>query len=64
MRGEAEDVELAVATARKAHGTWSKLTAHERSRHIYRLESLSTIFSPCRSCLFLVSDVHFAPFVA
>jgi len=36
MRGEAEDVELAVSTARTAYNTWSKLSPHVRARHIYR----------------------------
>ncbi|KAF6037910.1 aldh16a1 [Bugula neritina] len=37
MRGESEDVELAVKAARKAHTTWSKLAPHVRARHIYSI---------------------------
>ncbi|MBL0372696.1 aldehyde dehydrogenase family protein [Rhizobium sp. KVB221] len=35
--GSAEDVDLAVAAARKAQGPWSKLSGHQRARHLYAL---------------------------
>jgi aldehyde dehydrogenase (NAD+) len=35
--GSAEDVDLAVAAARKAQGSWAKLSGHQRARHLYAL---------------------------
>ena len=54
MRGESEDVDYAVSTARKAHATWSKLTPHERARHLYRCVQVvkpnSKTWNPHSSC--------------
>jgi aldehyde dehydrogenase (NAD+) len=36
-QGTAQDVDAAVATARKAFPAWSRLTPHERARHLYAL---------------------------
>ncbi|MHB8838857.1 MAG: aldehyde dehydrogenase family protein [Gemmatimonadaceae bacterium] len=36
-QGSAKDVDAAVAAARKAFPAWSKLTPHERARHLYAL---------------------------
>ena len=36
-QGSAEDVDAAVAAARKAFPAWSRLTPHERARHLYAL---------------------------
>jgi aldehyde dehydrogenase (NAD+) len=35
--GSAKDVERAVAAARKAFGSWSKLSGHQRAKHLYAL---------------------------
>jgi aldehyde dehydrogenase (NAD+) len=35
--GTGEDVDAAVAAARKAQGPWAKLSGHERARHLYAL---------------------------
>lgn len=45
MRGESEDVDLAISTARKAYESWSKLTPHQRARHIYRSADTRHLFS-------------------
>jgi aldehyde dehydrogenase (NAD+) len=36
-RGAAEDVDRAVAAAQRAFKSWSKLSGHERARHLYAL---------------------------
>ena len=36
-QGTAQDVDAAVAAARKAFPAWSRLTPHERARHLYAL---------------------------
>jgi aldehyde dehydrogenase (NAD+) len=36
-QGTAKDVDQAVAAARKAFGTWSKLSGHARAKHFYAL---------------------------
>jgi aldehyde dehydrogenase (NAD+) len=36
-QGSAQDVDAAVAAARKAFPAWSRLTPHERARHLYAL---------------------------
>ena len=36
-QGDARDVDAAVAAARKAFPGWSRLTSHERARHLYAL---------------------------
>src|SRR5687767_4260989 len=36
-QGSAEDVAAAVSAARKAYPGWSRLTSHERARHLYAL---------------------------
>ena len=36
-QGSAKDVDAAVAAARKAFPAWSRLTSHERARHLYAL---------------------------
>jgi len=36
-QGNAEDVDKAVGAARVAHNTWSKLSGHERARHLYSI---------------------------
>jgi len=36
-QGNGEDVDKAVTAAREAHGTWSKLTGHERAKHLYSI---------------------------
>ncbi|MBB6091324.1 aldehyde dehydrogenase (NAD+) [Povalibacter uvarum] len=38
--GTAADIDNAVAAARKAYGGWSKLTGHQRARHLYALARL------------------------
>ncbi|MDO6966238.1 aldehyde dehydrogenase family protein [Rhizobium alvei] len=35
--GTKDDIDLAVAAARKAQGAWSKLSGHQRARHLYAL---------------------------
>jgi len=35
--GSAEDVDAAVAAARKAQGAWAKLPGHQRARHLYAI---------------------------
>ena len=35
--GVAKDIDAAVAAARKAYGTWSKLSGFERAKHLYAL---------------------------
>ncbi len=35
--GDADDVNAAVAAARKAQGAWAKLSGHARARHLYAL---------------------------
>jgi aldehyde dehydrogenase (NAD+) len=35
--GTTEDVDAAVAAARKAQGPWAKLSGHQRARHLYAL---------------------------
>jgi aldehyde dehydrogenase (NAD+) len=35
--GTAKDIDAAVAAARKAFGPWSKLSGHERARHLYAI---------------------------
>ncbi len=35
QKGTVEDVDLAVASARRAYASWSLLTSYERSRHLY-----------------------------
>eukprot|EP00794_Sanderia_malayensis_P012705 gene12705-14010_t len=37
IQGEAEDIDLAVAAAREAFKTWSKLSCHARARHLYSI---------------------------
>ena len=36
-QGSTRDVDTAVAAARKAYPAWSRLTSHERARHLYAL---------------------------
>ncbi|MBX3133229.1 MAG: aldehyde dehydrogenase family protein [Gemmatimonadaceae bacterium] len=36
-QGTAKDVDAAVAAARKAHRSWSKLSGHQRAKHLYAL---------------------------
>jgi len=36
-QGNAEDVDKAVGAAREAHNTWSKLSGHERAKHLYSI---------------------------
>ncbi|SON53760.1 putative aldehyde dehydrogenase AldA [Hartmannibacter diazotrophicus] len=36
-KGDAADVDAAVAAARKAQGPWAKLSGHQRARHLYAL---------------------------
>jgi len=36
-QGSPEDVDAAIAAARKAYPGWSRLTTHERARHLYAL---------------------------
>jgi len=36
-QGNSEDVDKAVTAARDAHNTWSKLSGHERAKHLYSI---------------------------
>eukprot|EP00092_Neocalanus_flemingeri_P006854 GFUD01007399.1.p1 GENE.GFUD01007399.1~~GFUD01007399.1.p1 ORF type:complete len:820 (-),score=223.40 GFUD01007399.1:85-2544(-) len=36
-QGNSEDVDKAVEAAREAHNTWSKLSGHERAKHLYSI---------------------------
>lgn len=36
-QGTAADVDAAVKAARKAHGSWAKLSGHDRARHLYAI---------------------------
>jgi len=36
-QGNTEDVDKAVGAAREAHNTWSKLSGHERAKHLYSI---------------------------
>ena len=36
-QGNSEDVDQAVSAAREAHNTWSKLSGHERAKHLYSI---------------------------
>ena len=36
-QGNSDDADKAVGAARKAHNTWSKLSGHERAKHLYSI---------------------------
>ena len=42
--GGRDDVNAAVAAARKAQGPWAKLSGHARARHLYALARMSKVY--------------------